>query len=129
MRERRLQQVGGIVTSKFGIRHVGIIDDGRVEQRSLYCVCRNQLDHTSQEHALQFESALVICIGQDEECILQYAKIVLLEELVRYLSVCRGEVVDDFQAYCRGDEQNTTSHQIGQTYDSSRSRQCLSWYV
>jgi hypothetical protein len=129
MRERRLQQVGGIVTSKLGIRHVGIIDDRWVEQRSLYRVCRNQLDHASQEHALQFESALVICIGQDEECILQYAKIVLLEELVGYLRVCGGKVVDDFQAYCRGGEQNMASHHIGQTYDSSRSRQCLSWYV
>jgi hypothetical protein len=68
------------------------------------------LDHASKEHALQFESAFVIRVSQDEECILQDAEIVLLEELVSYLRVCAGEVVDYFQAHYRGGEQNTASH-------------------
>ena len=66
----------------------------------MYCVGRNQLNHTSKEQALQLEAALVIRVRQDEECVLQYAEVVLLEELVGYLSLCGSKVVDNFQAHC-----------------------------
>ena len=101
MGERRLQQIGRIVTDKLGVCHVRIINNGWVEQRRLYLVCCNQLDHASKEQTLQFEPALVIGVRQDEEGVLQDAEIVLLEELVGYLSVCGGKIVDNFQAHCR----------------------------
>jgi hypothetical protein len=44
----------------------GIIDDGRVKQRCMYRVGRNQLNHPSKKQALQFEATLVIHVGQDE---------------------------------------------------------------
>jgi len=66
----------------------------------MYCVCRDELNHASKEQALQFKSALVIRVGQHKERVLQDAEIVLLEELVGYLRIRRGEVVDDLQAHC-----------------------------
>jgi hypothetical protein len=66
----------------------------------MYPVGCNQLNHSSKKEALQFEATLVIRVGQDEKGVLQNAEIVLLEELVGYLSVRRGEVVDNLQGYC-----------------------------
>lgn len=100
MGKRGLQQVGCIVTDEFRICHVRIIDDRRVIQRCMYRVGRNQLNHSSKKQALQFEATLVIRIGQDEKGVLQNAEIVLLEELIGYLSLRRGEVVDNFQGNC-----------------------------
>jgi len=45
---------------------------------------------------LQLETALVIRVRQDEERVLQYAEVVLLEELIGYLSVRGSKVVYNF---------------------------------
>jgi len=68
----------------------------------LYLVCCDELDHATQKYRLQLETTLVVCIGQDEENILQQAQIVLLEENVRNGRICTGKVIDDLQAYYRG---------------------------
>jgi hypothetical protein len=72
MGKRGLQYAGCIlVTDKFRICHVGIIDDGRVKQRCMYRVAgRNQLNDSSKKQALQFEATLVIRVGQDEKGVL-----------------------------------------------------------
>jgi hypothetical protein len=57
------------------------------------------LEHPSKQQTLELESALVICVGQNEEDVLDDTEEILLEEGVANSWICTCEIVDDLQAY------------------------------
>ena len=67
----------------------------RVEERCLNCPILDELEHAGKQDALELKAALVICVRENKEHILNNAEEVLREERVpNFISrVC--EIVDN----------------------------------
>lgn len=99
MGESVFQQVRRVLSQEHGVGHAWFRALSRVKQRRLDNIHFNELEHAREQHALQFEPALVISIGENEEDILYDAQEVLLEECIRDGRFgCRSKVVHNFQA-------------------------------
>lgn len=99
MREGVLQQVGSVLPQEQRVSDIGIWHRGRIEERDSDLVRLHELEHPRKQHALQLETALVICVSEHIEDILHDAEEVLLEECVGHWGIGTGEVVDNFDTH------------------------------
>ena len=59
----------------------------------------NEVEHSREQHGLGFEAGLVICVGEDEEHVLQDRDKELLEESIRRGRVRLCNVSNQFEAH------------------------------
>lgn len=96
MRERRLEEVSGVLPQEHRVGDIRIRYSRGIKQGHANLVRLDQLEHAGQQHALELETTLVIRIREHVEDILHNIEEVLLEEGVGDLWVGASKVIDNF---------------------------------
>lgn len=99
--ESPLEKTRTIASQEHSVRHACVGHRRRIKQWGLNNPSLDEVEHTSKEDALKFETTLVICIRKHEEYILQDAQEVLLKEGVANGGICcTSKIIEDLKADC-----------------------------
>lgn len=131
MWECRLEQICAVLSQEDRIRDVWIGHLCRIVQWRLNEVKLYKREHACEQDTLEFESALMIRIGEDEEDILNDTEEVQLVESVGNRLFGAGEVVDNFQAYQTDGQIIRNEYKQGWivAYSSIQYLQYPAWYA
>jgi hypothetical protein len=92
-----MENVHAVLAQEKLVGHVTVGEQRRVEHGRGDRIALDKLHESRQHHALQLEATFVVCVSQDEECVLDQAEVEVGEEHVGNRWVGVREIIHELE--------------------------------